>query len=74
MFFHFEDDCPFLSNIENNYVGQFRYTQHLFKMGTIGDDMAIFIISHCPCLLSIDIGDYSRPSQKVSVYILQSIS
>ena len=55
MFFHFEDDCPFLSSIENNYVGQFRYTQHLFIMGTIGDDMAIFIISHCPCLLSIDI-------------------
>ncbi len=48
-YFDFEDDCPILSSIENNYVGQFRYTQHLVMMGIIVDDMAIFIISHCPC-------------------------
>ena len=40
---------------ENNYVGQFRYTQHVFIGGPMRDNMAIFIISHCPCLLSIDI-------------------
>ena len=62
------------SSIDNDYVDQFRYTQHVVMRGPIIDDMAIFIISHCPCLLSIDIGDYSRPSQKVSVYILQSIA
>ena len=48
------------SSIENYYVDQFRYTQHVFMRGPIRDDMAIFIISHCPCLISIDIGDNSR--------------
>jgi hypothetical protein len=62
------------SSIDNDYVDQFRYTQHVVMRGAMRDDMAIFIISHCPCLLSIDISDYSRPSQKVSVCILQSIA
>jgi hypothetical protein len=43
------------SSIENHYIDQFRYTQHVVMRGPIRDDMAIFIISHCPCLLSIDI-------------------
>ena len=50
-----EDDSALSSSIENNYVDQFRYTQYVVMRGHIRDDMAIFIISHCPCLLSIDI-------------------
>jgi hypothetical protein len=53
----FENDSSFSSSIENDYIDQFRYTQHVFMRGHIIDDMAIFIISHCPCLLSIDILD-----------------
>ena len=45
--------APF--GMENNYVDQFKYTQYLVMSGNIRDDMAIFIISHCPCLFSIDI-------------------
>jgi len=60
--------------IENDYVDQFRYTQHVFMRGPITDDMAIFIISHCPCLLSIGIGDYSRPDPLVTDQTLQSIA
>jgi len=43
------------SSIENDYADQFRYTQHVFLRGFILDDIAILIISHCQCLLSIDI-------------------
>ena len=43
------------STMENDYVDQFRYTQHLFMRGLVKHDMVIFIISHCQCLLSIDI-------------------
>ena len=47
-------------SIVNGYVPvhQFRYTQHVEMRGSIkDDDMAVFIIhvSHCPCLISIDI-------------------
>ena len=75
-YFDFEDDCPTLSSIENNYVGQFRYTQHLVMMGIIVDDMAIFIISHCPCLLSIDISriDDDEFSSQITDQALQSIA
>ena len=45
---------------KNDYVDQFRYTQYVFMRGPIRDEMAIFILSHCPCLLSIDIGDHGR--------------
>ena len=55
MYFDFEDDNIFSSSIQNNYVDQFRYTHYLVMRGPIRDDIAIFIISHCPCLLSIDI-------------------
>ncbi len=61
------------SSIENNYVDQFRYTQHIVMRGSIIDDMAIFIISHCPCLLSIDIsGDDYDP--QITDRTLQSIA
>ena len=43
-----------VSNLEKDYVDQFRYTQHVVMRGAIRDDMAIFILSHCSCLLSID--------------------
>ena len=40
------------SSIDNNYVDQFRYTQHVVMRGPMIDDMAIFI------------SDYSRPIKK----------
>jgi hypothetical protein len=42
------------SSIEKDYDDQLKYTRHVVMRGAIRDDMAIFIISHCPCLLSID--------------------
>ena len=61
------------SSIDNDYMDQFRYTQHVFMRGPIRDDMAIFIISHSPCLLSIVIGHYSFIPQ-VTDHTLQSIA
>jgi hypothetical protein len=43
------------SSIENDYMDQFRYAQHVVMRGPLIDDMVIFILSHCPCLLSIGI-------------------
>jgi hypothetical protein len=68
---------PFI--LKNNYVDQFRYTQHIVMRGMITDDMAIFIISHCPCLLSIIIsnitGDFSSSSlPQITDHTLQSIA
>ena len=73
MYLDFEDDSAFSSNIENNYVDQFRYTRHVILKGAIRDDMVIFIISHCPCLLSIDISvlvgcSLSYPVVEVYIY------
>jgi len=48
------------SSMENNYVDQFRYTQQFVMRGPIDDDMVIFIISHCPCLLSIVFSDIEK--------------
>ena len=48
-------DYTFPSSIENDYMDQFRYTQQVVMRKPMRDDMAIFIISHCPCLFSIDI-------------------
>ena len=62
------------SSIENDYVDQFRFTQHVVMRGPIRDDMAIFIISHCPCLLSINIGDCDQPDPKVTDHALQWIA
>jgi hypothetical protein len=49
MKFLYKDDYPFPSSIKNDYVDQFRYTQHVEMIGPIRDGIAIFIISHCPC-------------------------
>ena len=52
-----------VSNLEKDNVDhQFRYTQHVEMRGAIIDDMSIFILSHSPCLLSIDIStiDYGH--------------
>ena len=65
---------PSPSSIENDYVDQFRYTKHVVMRGSIRDDMAIFIISHCPFLLSIVIGDYELPDPQATDHTLQSIA
>ena len=70
----FKDENSFSSHMENDYVDQFRYTQYVIMRGPIRDDMAIFIISHCPCLLSIDIGDYKQPYPQITDHTLQSIA
>jgi len=62
------------SSMKTDYDDQFRYTQHIILRGPIRDDIAIFIISHCPCLLSMDIGDYNRPDPLVTDHTLQSIA
>ena len=61
-----------LSSIDNDYIDQFRYTQHVVMRGAIRDDMAIFIISHCPCLLSMVVGDQEQPIPQVTDHTLQS--
>jgi len=64
------------SSIEN--VDQFRYTQHVVLKRSIIDDMAIFIITHCPYLLSIGISgieyDFSSLYPQVTDHTLQSIA
>ena len=71
---YFKEGNIFSSIIKNNYVDQFRYTQHVVMRGSIRDNMAIFIISHCPCLLSIVVGDYNQPSLQITDHTLQSIA
>jgi len=48
------------SSIENDYMDQFRYSQHVVMKGVKRDDIAMFIISHSTCLQSIGIspGNY----------------
>ena len=72
----FRDDNFSSSNIKYNYVDQFRYTQHVFMRGPIRDIMAIFIISHSPCLLSIDISESIENSSlpQITDHTLQSIA
>jgi len=43
------------SSIENNYVDQFKCTQHIVMREYIRDETVMFIISHSPCLQSIEI-------------------
>ena len=75
MYLDFEDDNSFSSHMENNYVDQFRYTQYVEMRESIRDDTAIFIISHCQCLLSIVIGyDDQPPYPQVTDHTLQSIA
>jgi uncharacterized protein (TIGR02145 family) len=66
MYIDFEDKNSFSSIIESDYVDQFRYTQHLRMIGPVIDDLAIFIISHCPCLLSMVVGDQEQPIPQVT--------
>jgi len=61
------------SSIENNYVDQFRYTQHVVMRGVIIDDIVMFIISHSPYLLSIEISPYYYGIQ-ITDDTLQSIT
>ena len=73
----FEDDSYFSCTIENDYVDQFRYTQHVVMRGHIrGDDMVKFIISHCLYLLSIDISEFhdDESSSILTDHTLQSIA
>ena len=72
-----DDDLCNLVVMENDYVDQFRYTQHIVMRGFIRDDMAIFIISHCLCLLSMDISDSignSSSDSEITDHTLQSIA
>ena len=75
---HFEYDTSFSSTMENDYVDQFRFTQHVVMKGPIIDDgMAIFIISHCPCLLLIDISStyyYCSSSPQLTDHTLMLIA
>ena len=43
------------SSLEINYIDQFKYTQHVIMRVYISADLAEFIISHCPYLLTITI-------------------
>ena len=74
IFFDFKDDNSTPSSIENDYVDQFRYTQHVIMRGSIRDDMAIFIISKCTCLLSIDISRDYKDHIQITDHTLQSIA
>ena len=76
MYLDFEDDSALSSSIESNYVDQFRYIQHVVMRGAIRDDMAMFIISHCQCLLSIDISDsyHDESSPQITDHTLRSIA
>ena len=74
MTFIFDDENSFLSTMENKSADQFKYIQQVVIRGSIRDDMVIFIISHCPCLLSIYIGDHSQPSPQITDQTLQSIA
>ena len=72
-----DPDFYFKVSVENNYIDQFRYTQHVNMKGPIRDDMAMLIISHCPCLLSIEISSvvvYLSLSPQVTDYTLQLIA
>jgi hypothetical protein len=55
----------FSSSIKNDYVDQFRYTQHVEMRGAIRDDITMFIIPHCPCLLSLDMSTISTHCTKL---------
>ena len=64
-----------IRKLKNDYVNQFRYTQYVVLRGSIKDDMSIFIISHCPCLLSMDIiDDHEQPSPQITDHTLHSIA
>jgi hypothetical protein len=74
MLIMFSDFYLVSSIMQNNYVDQFRYTQHVIMRLYINDDMAVFILSRCPVLLSIDIlasvDHYSSSSQLTDITLL----
>ena len=67
--------------MENNYVDQFRYTQHMIidYKGEFSDDTIVFIVSRCPSLLSIEFHwpyideNYISDFSYITDYSLQSI-
>ena len=64
-----------IRKLKNDYVNQFRYTQYVVLRGPIKNNMSIFIISHCPCLLSMDIiDDHEQPSPQITDRTLHSIA
>jgi len=70
-----DDDSHNLVVMENDYKDQFRYSQHIVMSGPIRDIISIFIISHCPCLLSMDIIDYYwQPTPPITDQTLESIA
>jgi len=62
------------SNIENKYVDQFKYIQHVAMRGTIRDDIAMFILSHSPCLQSIGISGFYLSDPQITDQTLQLIA
>jgi len=74
MLIMFSDFYLALSIMQNDYVDQFRYTQHVIMRLYINDDMAVFILSRCPVLLSIDIlasvDHYSSSPQLTDITLL----
>ena len=70
-----DDDSHNLVVMENDYKDQFRYSQHIVMSGPIRDIISIFIITHCPCLLSMDIIDYYwQPTPPITDQTLESIA
>jgi len=62
------------SNILTNYLNQFGYSHHVFIRGDIIDDIAMFIISHSPCLQSIGFSQYDYNTSEFTDDTLQSIA
>ena len=62
------------SSIYNDYVNQFRYTRHIVMRGAIRDVTTKFIISYCPCLLSMVVGDCKVSSHQITNKTLQLIA
>jgi len=66
-----------IRKLKNDYVDQFRYTQYVVLRGPILDDMAIFIVSHCPSLLLMNIIDDREREQsnpQITDHTLHSIA
>jgi hypothetical protein len=74
MSLYFKDNSSFSSSIEHDYVDQFRYTQHVLFRGFVRDATAIFIISHCPSLLSIGISGNYVDCRYTTDHTLKSIA
>jgi len=62
------------TSIENEYVDRFRYTQYIDTRGSITDDIAKFIISHGPCLISFNFSSWMDNHPQITDHTLQSIA